>query len=738
MTVRFLMLKTGRMIMNNNIEQQIAQLSPAKRAILEQRLQQKVVKAHTQIEPLGHTGPLSFAQQRMWFIDQLEPGNPVYNRPTCFRLVGVLNIEALTQSLHEVVHRHGVLRSHFPLINGQPSLNIIPKLQLPLSVTDLSQNELQTQLCQEAQKPFDLAQGPLIRARLFKLDKTEHYLLITLHHSVFDGWSETILKQELASLYQAFSTGQPSPLPTLPIQYGDYAHWQRQQLDQSASQLAYWKAQLAGELPILELPTDRLRPSHPSVLGATHVLLLPQSLTDALKTLSQREGGTLFMTLLSAFKVLLHRYTGQKDVIVGTPVAGRDLIETESLIGIFINTLALRTTVADNLTFQTLLSQVRKTVLDAFAHQAVPFEQVVEAVQPERNQSQSPIFQILFQLRNLPKKESQLADLTIETTKIDWQAAPFELTLDIVESPDGLLCQFQYRTELFAPSTIDRMAGHFHTLLEGIVANPTQTVGTLPLLTPKEQHQLLVEWNNTQTDYPQDKCIHQLFEAQVERTPDAVAVVFENERLTYQELNIKASQLAHYLQTLGVTSGKLVGLGLHRSLEMVISLLAILKAGGAYVPLDPNYPSERLAWMIEDSNISVLLTTHQAADSFATVKSSLGTVCYLETSFATFDLNQEINLTHTATATDLAYVIYTSGSTGKPKGVEICHRSVTNFLQSMAKRPGLTAQDAVLSLTTLSFDIAVLELLLPLSVGAQVILVSREVASDGAQLLATL
>ena len=525
---------------NNNINNYIAQLSPAKRALLEQRLKQKAAQtaSETSIPRLRDrdSAPLSFSQTRMWFLDQFEPGNAAYNRPSNIHITGQLNVTILEQSLNEIIRRHDILRTKFPAVDGQPTQVILPKLTLTLPIIDLShlpQNqreaEVQRLAFQEAQQHFNLSQSPLINAILLRLSQEENILLITFPHIIFDGWSMGVLFQELAALYEAFSTGQPNPLPELPIQYADFARWQRQRFqgERVQSQLAYWKQQLGGELPVLKLPTDRPRGAIQTFRGAKEVLILPTTLSDKLKALSQQEEVTLFMTLLAAFQTLLYRYTGQDDIIVGTPIAGRDRTETEPLIGVFINTLVLRTQIQGTITFRELLSRVREMALAAYKNQDVPFEKLVEELQPERDLSHTPLFQVLFQLRNVPNKIVKLQDLRFIDCQFDRGIAAFDLTLDIIDKTEGLFCQFEYNTNLFNKTTIQRIANHFQVLLEGIITQPVQVISRLPILKEAERHQLLVEWNNTQTNYPKDKCIHQLFEEQVEKTPDAVAVVFE-------------------------------------------------------------------------------------------------------------------------------------------------------------------------------------------------------------------
>ncbi|MGK7878448.1 MAG: amino acid adenylation domain-containing protein, partial [Xenococcaceae cyanobacterium] len=688
--------------------------------------------------------PLSFAQQRLWFLGQLEPGSSAYNMPAVYRLTGQLNITVLEQSLNEIIRRHEVLRTTFPAVDGQPSQAIAPSVTLTLPTIDLREHPetereaIAQQLAnEEAQQPFNLATGPLFRVKPLRLAGAEYVLLLNMHHIISDGWSFDIFFRELEALYTAFSNDQPSPLPELPIQYADFAYWQRQWLQGEVleSQLNYWKQQLSGSLPLLQLPTDYPRPPIQTYQGAYQSLELSLDLTEALKTLSQQEGATLFTTLLAAFQTLLSRYSGQEDIIIGTPVAGRNQVETEGLIGFFINSLAIRTNLSGNPSFRQLLSQVREVTLGAYDHQDLPLEKLIEELNPERDLSRSPLFQVMFAFQNTPSQPRELLGLTITPLEVHNGTSKFDLTLDLRETSEGIKGGIEYNTDLFKAETITRILGHFQTFLESIVANPEQRLWDLPILTAAERHQLLVEWNNTQNNYSNNTCIHQLFDAQVEQTPDAIAVVFENQQLTYRELNRRANQLAHHLQALGVRPEVLVGICVERSLEMVVGLLGILKAGGAYVPLDPGYPQERLAYMLSDSQVPVLLTQKQLVVGLPNHQACV--VC-LDTDWRKISQKSEENPVCGVKPENLAYVIYTSGSTGKPKGVQIIHRGVVNFLNSMSSQPGLTTQDILLAITSLSFDIAALELFLPISMGARIVLVSREVASDGSQLLARL
>ncbi|MBW3585942.1 MAG: amino acid adenylation domain-containing protein, partial [Cyanobacteria bacterium 0813] len=628
--------------------------------------------------------PLSFAQQRLWFLDQLMSGTPLYNIPNPLRLKGSLNVTALEQSLSEIVRRHEALRTTFSAVNGQPIQIIRPAANLLLPIVDLrelpeAERELEAQrlATEEAQRPFDLVNEQLFRAQLLHLGEEEHLLLLTMHHIVSDGWSLGVFMRELTALYEAFSTEKSSSLPELPIQYADFAVWQNEWLvgEVLEVQLNYWKRHLGGQLPVLELPTDRPRPPVQTYRGAREFLELPKKSTDALKALSQKEGVTLFMTLLAAFQTLLYRYTGQEDVIVGSPIANRNRAEIEGLIGFFVNTLVLRTELSGDPSFRELLGRVREVALGAYTHQDLPFEKLVEELQLERDLSRNPLFQVMFVFQNAPISALEFRGLSLTPLEVHNGTAKFDLTLELEESAEGIRGWFEYNTDLFDPLTITWMANNFQTLVEGIVAHPEQRLCDLPLLSAAQEHQLLVEWNNTQTDYPNQACIHQLFEAQVERTPDAVAVVFEGEQLTYLQLNQRANQLAHHLQKMGVEPEMLVGICVERSLEMIVGLLGILKAGGAYLPLDPSYPQDRLAFMLEDAQVSVLLTQQNLIAGFSEYKAQR--LC-LDTDWEVIAQESEEKPVIRVTSDNLAYTIYTSGSTGKPKGVLVTHQNLVH------------------------------------------------------------
>jgi len=671
--------------------------------------------------------PLSFAQQRLWFLDQLEPNSPLYNVPTAVRLSGALSVEALQKSLDAIVVRHEALRTVFVAVDGNPVQVIGESRSVEFRVTDLShqpvserESELQCLLKEQVRRPFNISADLMLRASLVRLGDEEHLLLLVMHHIASDGWSRGVLFREITALYQAFSTGESSPLSELSIQYADYAVWQRHWLQGKilARQLSYWKKQLSG-IPLLELPTDRPRPVIQTFRGARQSLVLPKSLVDRLKQLSRCEGVALFITMLAAWQTLLHRYTGQQDISIGSPIAGRNDVETEGLIGFFVNTLVLRTDLSADPTFRQLIARVRAVALEAYEHQDLPFEKLVEELHPDRNQRHSPLFQVMFAFQNLPVQVLALSGPTLSPVEIESETAKFDLTL-LIEDPAGKLkAVLEYNTDLFNRDTIERMLGHYQTLLEGIVENPERIISELPLLSEAEKHQLLVEWNDTKREYPRDKCIHELFEEQAEKIPDAIAVVFEDEQLTYRELNGKANQLAHHLREQGVRPEVLVGICVERSLEMVVGLLGILKAGGAYVPLDPEYPKERLAFQLEDTKARVLLTQERLLGD---LPEHDGRVICLDRDWAKIARESEANLESGVTAENLAYVIYTSGSTGQPKGATNMHRGICNRLLWMQEAYKLTEEDRVLQKTPFSFDVSVWEFFWPLITGSRLVM----------------
>jgi amino acid adenylation domain-containing protein len=686
--------------------------------------------------------PLSFAQQRLWFLEQWEPGSTAYLLPYAWRLQGPLDLAVLEASLTAFATRHESLRTTFAMVDGHPVQVIAPVAPVSLPVLDLTSFsastrnvEVQRLIQEDAHQPFDLTTGPLWRAQLLRLGSENHALLLSLHHIITDGWSMGILFQELSALYTANITGQTATLAPLPIQYADFAIWQRQWLqgDVLNRQLTYWQTQLADAPPYLDISTDAPRPLQQTYRGDRLAFTLPPSLTQALKTLSQQEGVTLFMTLLAAFQILLARYAGQRDILVGTPIAGRTHTELENLIGFFVNTLVLRVRFQSQPTFLDVLRQVRDTCLEAYAHQDLPFEKLVEVLKPVRDPSRHPFFQVMFQLHHAKLTGTlTLPHVQVKSLSGTSQTAKFDLSLSLVLNEERLQGSFTFNSDLFTSSTISRLALHYQTLLEGLVTDPGRDVFQRPLLTEAERHQILSEWNETTEDYPRTKCLHELFEEQVTRTPEAMAVVFEEQQLTYRELNERANQLAHFLRGRGVGPDVRVGICLDRGLELIISLLGILKAGGAYVPLDPTYPEERLHYIVNDAAPQCILTQH------GLVQGLEETDCpriYFDEAEAFFAQWPRHNPVSAHTGLNLAYLIYTSGSTGRPKGVMVQHEAVVNLLLTLQERMAIDPTEVVLAVTNYSFDISVFELLGPLIAGSRLVLASREVAMDGAALL---
>ncbi len=728
----------------SDFQHNIADLPLETRVLLEQRLLQKLAGARgtstiPRRDTVGAPCPLSFAQQRLWILDQLEPNRAVYNVPRAVRLRGVLNIDALRGTLDAIVGRHEVLRTTFASADGSPVQVLAERWAVDLRVVDLSEwppdgreAELRHQVTVEAERPFDFGRDLMLRATLFRLADAEHVLLLVLHHIASDGWSMGVLFREMSALYAALARGRSVTLPPLAIQYADYAVWQRGWLTGTTleAQLTYWRERLAGIPAFLALPTDRPRPAIQTFRGATRTVTFPRPLADALRALSRRESATLFMTLLAAFQALLHRYAGEDDIVVGTPMAGRTRTETEGLIGFFVNTLVLRTDLSGNPTARTLLRRTREAALGAFAHPDLPFERLVEDLKPARSLSHTPLFQVMFSLHNTPTSALRLPGIEVSPFRVERETAKFDLTLSMQETAQGLKSTIEYSTDLFDAATVTRLLGHFQSLLEGVTADPEQPVSALPLLTEPERHQLLVTWNDTGAASPRVS-LPELIEAQVDRTPDAIAVEFDGAALTYRELDRRANRLARRLLELGVGPETLVGLCLERSLDTLVSPLAVLKAGGTYVPLDPSHPPERLAFILADAGVPVLVTQERLRPR---LPSSEARVLCVDAARDDGPESETRVVTHVAPDA-LAYTIYTSGSTGRPKGVQVTHESVVNVLDAMRRRPGFTAQDVFLAVTTLSFDIAGLELFLPLSVGGRVVIVSQAVAADGARLI---
>ena len=688
--------------------------------------------------------PVSFAQQRLWFLDQLEPGNSSYNIPSVVWLVGNLNVEAIERSLQEIVRRHEALRTTFEVVDGQPMQVIAPELVFTVPVINLTelgeqekQSEWQRIAHEEANRPFDLKRDLLLRMSLVRLDETTHIALLTMHHIVSDGWSMGVLINELATLYEAYAHNAPNTLAELEIQYADFAGWQREWLRGEIldEQVEYWKQQLGGSLPVLELPTDHPRPAAQSFKGRGERFALNKSLSQSLKALSNREGVTLFMTLVAAFKTLLCRYSGQDDILLGAPIANRNRAELEHLIGFFVNTLVLRTDLSGDPSFQQLLKRVRDVTLAAYAHQDLPFEKLVEELHPERDLSRAPLFQVLFILQNAPKPTKGLSGLILSPVQPEVEAAKFDITLSITETEEGLQGSLNYSTDLFTQRTIRRLIGHFQNLLEAVAVDPQQRISELPLLSEAELEELTSASNDTGRNYGEDKTISQLFEARAEATPDAVAVVFEGESLNYRELNSRANQLAHHLLSLGVEPEDRVGICVDRSLDMVVGLLGILKSGGAYVPLDPTYPLERLSFMLEDAQASVLLTQEELLDDLPAQQAKV--VC-IARDWPIIARENERNPARNLAARNLAYVIYTSGSTGKPKGVLGQHGSAVNRFNWMWETYPFEAGEVCCQKTSLSFVDSVWEIFGPLLKGITTVVIHNDDVKDPERLIQVL
>ncbi|MGK3992297.1 non-ribosomal peptide synthase/polyketide synthase [Sorangium sp. So ce1024] len=701
------------------------------------------------IQPAPRDGraPLSSAQERFWFLDRLIPGSCAHVLLVAARLDGPLDVTALAQGLDAIVRRHEGLRTTFPAVDGapvqvvsgappggkavlDPSADLVDLGGLPAGERDAAWRRLARL---EAQRPFDLAEGPLLRVRLIRLSDREHVLVLAIHHIVADGWSLGIFVRELAALYEGARAGRLPRLPDLPIQVADFAVWQRRREQALEADLAYWKRQLGGSLPVLDLPSDRPRPPARTTEGATRCLALPGDLSDALRALCRREGVTLFMLLLAAYSALLHRYTGQEDIVVGSPVAGRDRAETEGLIGCFINLLALRVDLSGAPTFLELLGRVREVTLGAYAHQELPFERLVEALRPDRDPSRTPIFQAVLILQNTPMPALSLGDVKLTPVVTETGGAAFDVTMTVTDRPEGIQIALEYSADLFDAATVDRMLGHTRALLGGVAADPAQRLAELPLLGEEERQTVCVAWNRTDRRFElgEAACVHHLVEATARRRPRAVAAVCGEERIDHGELERRSRQLANHLIRRGVGPGALVGICVDRSLDMVVGLLGILQAGAAYVPLDPAYPRERLSFIMEDAELQALVTTRQLA---AALPDGGVPRVWLDADRAEIDRESAAPPAVAVDGGSLAYVIYTSGSTGKPKGVEITHGAVVNLLASMRERPGLGERDRLLAVTSLSFDIAALEIFLPLATGALLDVARRELSTDGAAL----
>lgn len=716
-----------------DIAARIAALSPEQRALFEASLKAKGLRA-PQVDQIPrrlrddvNLFPTSIDQERLWFIDQLQPGNAAYNIFSASRIRGPLDAALMERVVNELIARHEVLRTTFTVIDDQLMQVIHPELKISLPPIDLQslppEEREQAALrlvTEDFSLPFDLEKGPLLRVGLLRLAADDHVLHVNMHHTVTDRWSGAIFEQETGLLYEAFANNRPSPLPVLPIQYADYAVWQRGRAESEIyrRQAEYWTRRLTGLPFVLEVPADLPRPPIQNFRGARVYTRYSKRLLDALRELSRREGVTMFTLALAAYKALLYRYTSQELVLVGATFANRNRPELQNMVGYLLNLIVLSTDLSGNPTFRELLQRERVTVLEGFANQDLPFGKLVQTLRPVQDASRNPIVQHSLIYLDFPELTvMETLGLTAKHLDIDNGASRFDMTLAMTETDRGYEVDIEYPTDLYRRERIERMTKHLEHVLECVVVDPARRLSDLPLLSEHEERQLLHDWNATTVAYPRDRCLHELFEAQAERTPAEVAVLFENDRLTYRELNEQANRVARYLREAGVENGELVGLFTARSLRMVVVLLGILKAGAAYVPLDERYPAERLDFMVRDSGVRVLLTEER-----------------LDADWEKIAAYGSENLDRVFSNQQRAYVIYTSGSTGQPKGVELSHRSVVNVLTSTLAQLALKPADTMLAVTTLSFDIAVTEIFLPLITGAKVVIARREVIADGLEL----
>lgn len=717
------------------------EMTHSRMALLQKRLQGKKTNGTAQDTIPRRTpspyAPLSFAQQRLWFLDQFQPGSTAYNMPLALRLTGQLDHRALERALNWIAERHEPLRTIFITSTGQPSQYIQPAQAVPLRVESLTlaadeeaEGAIRTWVQQQAYLPFDLANGPLARWVLLRVDAESHVLVLTIHHIIGDGWSISVIIRELLAAYTAFRLGQLPDAPELPIQYADYAVWQRRRLEQEgvlAQQLEYWQIALQGAPPVLELPLDFPRPAQQTFNGARVRHNIDVELTRHLTNFCRDTGTTLFMTLLAAYYVLLYRYSNQADIVVGTPIAGRTRPETEALIGLFVNTLALRTQLTPEMPFRELVKQVRDHALEAFQNQEVPFEKLIEIVAPQRDLAHSPLFQVMFNLQNTPEPDLSASGLVVNGLKYENLTSKFDLTLTAAEHEGAIITLFEYNSDLFRIGTIRRMAGHYQTLLESIVVHPDMPIGQLAMLTMEELH-TLAEWGSSPRSYPSGVGLYGEIAAQMAQHPSHPALQYGNVIWSYAELEHRSAQIAHALESAGVSKDSLVAVYVERSPEMVATLLAIWRVGAAYLPFDPSYPMDRLRYMVEDAGVIVGVSQKSLYETV-----SDGSVRWLLTEEIPADAPRQQEAV-ALSPTQRAYVIYTSGSTGKPKGVEIEQGGVLNFLYAMQDKLALTPADRWLAVTTIAFDISVLELFLPLLTGATIELADRTTTVDGAAL----
>jgi amino acid adenylation domain-containing protein len=684
--------------------------------------------------------PASFAQQRLWFLEQLEPGTAAYNLPRAFRINGPLDVEVLTRAFQMVVQRHASLRTVFDSVDGEARQVVLSDVDVSIPIIDLPdipeaerESEALRIASEEGKKPFDLSEGPLLRPVLVRLGADRYFLVLVMHHIITDGWSIALLFREVTKCYAALTRNEVPELPELPLQYTEYAQWQREYMsgDVLTNEVEHWKSKLSGAPTLLDLPADHPRPATHSWRGATEEISLDSSMLAKLKALAQAERSTLFMVAMAAFQTLLWRYTNQESILLGTPIAGRHEVEIENMIGLFVNTLVFRTDFASNLSFRDLISQVRSFALEAYMHQDVPFEKLVDELVPQRSLDTHPLFQVMFTFQNIPKQVFEIPGLSIKEMPFEAGIAKFDLSVEVWEN-DEFHCQFEYNTDLFERSTIQRMMGHFEKLMTAAVENPDLPIAQIPIMRDQERQQVLMEWNRTETDYPRDVLIHQAFETQADRTPDNTALLFEGKEWSYRQVNEEANRLAHALLDKGVGPGALVGVFLDRSLEMVAALLGVLKTGAAYVPLDPAYPLERLRFTIEDASLFAVVT-------HSSIKNQLPSNARNIVEFDTqrdFRGSERLNNPSTASSSDQrAYVIYTSGSTGIPKGVEGTHRASMNRFSWMWRTYPFKAGEVCCQKTNLGFVDSIWEIFGPLLAGIPNVIIPQGAVRDPEEML---
>ena len=693
------------------------------------------------------TGPteLSFSQQRLWFLDKIEMVNTTYLVPLAVRIEGNLRVSALRQALDKLVARHESLRTTFPDVEGLPVQRVEDPGPAAVTIENIEDDNpglLDELMNQEMHRGFDLVHGPLFRAVIYRLSDDAHVLLLLQHHIIQDAWSLNLMMRELGSFYSAIVDDRTAALPELTLSYRDYTRWIREQMQGATleHQLDYWRSHLEGAPHALDLATDRPRPAMESHAGAIHSFSIPRAISDGLPNLTQQTGTTLFMALAAALDVMLWRYTGQEDLLVGVPIANRDRKDVEGLIGLFVNTLVIRSDLSGNPTVSELLTRVRKRSVDAFSHQELPVEVLVEHIQPTRDLSRNPMFQVMLVLETKSHQPTlELPGLSVTPVHVDRGGTHIDWTLYVEESEDGLCGHIEYATDFFDESTIARMARHLQTILQEMIANPEHRIADISLVTPDERNLLLEDWNATEHEFARDACLHDVLENQAAQSADKLAVTSGGLSLNYSELQQRANQFARTLRDRGIQRGQHVGICVERGVDMLAIVIGTLKAGAAYIPLDPSFPRERLQFMAEDAELALLVSTNSLAQHFDLPRERL---LLLDEDASLIEAQSHEPLTPDAALDaqpeDAAYLIYTSGSTGKPKGVVVPHRAVVNFLSSMAREPGLTTDDILVAVTTLSFDIAVLELYLPLMVGATVVIASHEEAVDGTALIGLL